>query len=111
MTLRILIDAQLPPGLTEKLGQTGLDAIRVRHIGLGAASDASIWSHARTSADVLITKDIDFVQLCRSDPSGPAVVWVRLGNVTNAALWRALEPALPEIVAALETGERIIEVR
>lgn len=38
-------------------------------------------------------------------------IWIRIGNVTNAALWRVQEPTLPQIVAALEAGERIVEIR
>lgn len=89
----------------------GRAASHVQRIGLGGASDQSIWRHAQETADALVTKDVDFVQLARADGSGPAVVWIRIGNVTNAALWRALEPALPDIVAALQAGERIVEVR
>jgi predicted nuclease of predicted toxin-antitoxin system len=78
-------------------------------IGLGDASDRAIWRQAL--ADALITKDVDFVQFARSDAAGVAVIWIRIGNVTNAALWRVLEPALPEIIAALRAGERIVEIR
>jgi hypothetical protein len=35
----------------------------------------------------------------------------RIGNVTSAAIWRRLEPLLPEIVSALKNGERLIEIR
>ncbi len=111
MTPRFLIDAQLPPALAERFAAAGFEASHVHRIGLGGASDRAIWRRAREMADALITKDMDFVQLARVDGAGPAVVWIRIGNVTNAALWRALEPALPDIVAALRTGERIVEIR
>ena len=111
MTPRFLIDAQLPPALAERLASVGFEASHVNRIGLGAASDLAIWRRAPALADALITKDIDFVQLARSDAAGVAVIWIRIGNVTNAALWRVLEPALPEIVAALRAGERIVEIR
>ncbi|MDP3257136.1 MAG: DUF5615 family PIN-like protein [Bosea sp. (in: a-proteobacteria)] len=111
MTPRFLIDAQLPPALAERLTAAGFESSHVHRIGLGGASDRAIWRRARETADALITKDVDFVLLARTDSSGPAVVWIRIGNVTNAALWRALEPALPDIVAALRAGERIVEIR
>ena len=38
------------------------------------------------------------------------IVWIRLGNISNSALWRALDPLLDEIVRALSAGERIVEV-
>ena len=111
MKPRFLIDAQLPPALAERLAAAGFKASHVDRIGLGGASDLAIWRQAPALADALITKDIDFVQLARSDALGVAVIWIRIGNVTNAALWRVLEPALPEIVAALRAGERIVEIR
>jgi predicted nuclease of predicted toxin-antitoxin system len=111
VTPRFLIDAQLPPALAERLAGEGFEASHVDRIGLGGASDLTIWRQAPALADALITKDVDFVQLARSDAAGVAVIWIRIGNVTNAALWRVLEPALPEIVAALRAGERIVEIR
>lgn len=110
MSLRFLIDAQLPPTLAQRLAALGHEAHHVNRIGLGGADDASIWSHAARGGAVLVTKDEDFVALARRDPRGPAVVWVRIGNTTNDALWRALAPVLAEIVGALERGERIIEI-
>jgi predicted nuclease of predicted toxin-antitoxin system len=44
----------------------------------------------------------------RSD--GPAIVWVRLGNTTKNTLLRVMTAALPQIVAALESGEVVVEV-
>ncbi|WP_291828042.1 DUF5615 family PIN-like protein [Bosea sp. (in: a-proteobacteria)] len=111
MTPRFLIDAQLPPALAERLAAAGFEASHVHRVGLGGASDRAIWRRACETADALITKDVDFVQLARSDAAGVAVIWIRIGNVTNSALWRVLEPALPDIVAALRAGERIVEIR
>jgi predicted nuclease of predicted toxin-antitoxin system len=107
---RFLIDAQLPPGLADWLGTRGHVAEHVNRIGLGAASDSIIWRHAIRTRATLLTKDEDFVALARENPSGPHVVWVRIGNISNNALWRTLDPRLDEIVQSLKAGERIIEV-
>jgi hypothetical protein len=37
------------------------------------------------------------------------LVWLR--NVTNDALVGAIVSALPEIIAAIEAGERVVELR
>jgi predicted nuclease of predicted toxin-antitoxin system len=57
------------------------------------------------------SKDADFAVLRLQAASGPAVVWLRLGNVGNDALIEAVLSALPEIVAAIEAGEGVVEVR
>jgi predicted nuclease of predicted toxin-antitoxin system len=108
--LRFLIDAQLPPALASHLIAIGHEAEHVNEIERGVATDAEIWAYAIEAGAVIVTKDEDFAALARDDPSGAPVIWIRLGNVTNRALWAALEPLLAEIVEALEAGERLIEI-
>lgn len=109
--MRFLIDAQLPPALAERLTALGHEAEHVANAGLTGAADSEIWKHAVAVGAVVVSKDEDFANRAQ-DPGGTTqVVWIRLGNVTNAGLWRALEPRLDEIVGALEAGERLIEVR
>ncbi|HEX4042153.1 MAG TPA: DUF5615 family PIN-like protein [Xanthobacteraceae bacterium] len=108
--IRFLIDAQLPPGLGRWLAARGFEAEHVNRIGLGPKSDLDIWRHAGWTGACLITKDEDFVALAGKETGGPKVVWIRIGNISNAALWQALDPQLDEIVQALNAGERIIEV-
>ena len=110
MMIRFIVDAQLPPALAEYLSRRGLPARHVNRIGLGVASDTEIWAYAVQHQAVLITKDEDFVQLAQRTTAGTAVVWLRLGNITNPALWNALEPILSDIVSAVEAGDRIIEI-
>jgi predicted nuclease of predicted toxin-antitoxin system len=109
--LHFIVDAQLPPALVDQLRRAGHDADHVNTIGFGAAEDAEIWAYASRRRSVIITKDEDFVALVTRDPTGPAVVWVRLGNTTRRTLWHALEPLLPELVEGLGEGERLIEIR
>lgn len=106
--MRFLIDEQLPPGLVDRLRKKGHVAEHIRDIGLGGAPDARIRAHASRTGAVLITKDEDFAAAGKARKF--AVLWIRLGNTTNKALWAALEPNLPEIVAAIERGERLIEI-
>jgi predicted nuclease of predicted toxin-antitoxin system len=108
--VRFLIDAQLPPGLARHLSRRGYPADHVNQVGLGAASDTAIWRYAAQTAATLITKDEDFVALAAHDQAGSQVVWIRIGNIGNEALWRTMEPLLDEIVTALNSGERIVEV-
>lgn len=115
--IRFLIDAQLPPGLALQLTARGYPAEHVNRINLQIASDGAIWRHATktgatliTKGATLITKDEDFVALADRKRTGPQVVWIRVGNIGNNALWRAIEPILDEIIEALNAGERVVEV-
>jgi predicted nuclease of predicted toxin-antitoxin system len=108
--IRFLLDAQFPPGLAERLTAHGYPAEHVNRVHLGTAGDEAIWRHAQRIGATLVTKDEDFAALASRDPNGPQVVWTRIGNISNDALWRALEPLLEEIVQSLDAGERIVEV-
>jgi predicted nuclease of predicted toxin-antitoxin system len=111
LTARFVIDAQLPPALAVHLAARGFLAEHVNRIGLREAHDVSIWEYARRHDATLITKDEDFVALARREESGPQVVWIRCGNIANDPLWAALSAVLDEVLAAIEIGERIVEVR
>jgi len=108
--MRFLVDAQLPPGLAIYLSRREFPSEHVSRVGLRGAHDLSIWKYAVKNGFVLMTKDEDFVILARQRARGPQVVWIRLGNITNAALQTALDPLLDEIVNGLRAGERLIEV-
>jgi predicted nuclease of predicted toxin-antitoxin system len=59
---------------------------------------------------VLITKDEDFVTMrALSRSGGPAIVWVRVGNTTRVALIAVSASVLPEILAAIERGETVVQ--
>lgn len=77
---------------------------------MGVASDDAIWKYAASTGASLITKDEDFAALAAREPNGPQVVWLRVGNISNDALWRAINPQLDDIVAALNAGERVVEI-
>ncbi len=107
--MRFLIDAQLPPALARRIEALGHSAEHVADCGLSAAADTAIRSYAAAAGAVIITKDEDFA-VRDALQKGPPVVWVRLGNTRRAELLRRMEAALPEIVAALERGETLVEI-
>ena len=107
---RFLIDAQLPPGLAVHLREYGHVAEHVNRVRLGGTTDIAVWNYAKRHGATLITKDEDFLALARRERSGPQVVWIRIGNIGNDALWRRIEPVLNDIIESLKAGERIVEV-
>lgn len=85
--------------------------IHVEEVGILLATDQAIWDHAVANAQTIITKDEDFknILLLGSPPKTP-VVWIRIGNCSNAALMQWFQPLFPQILAYLEQGEYLIEL-
>lgn len=109
--MKFLVDAQLPPALCRWLADAGCEAQAVRDIGLREADDAAIWRHAVATGDVIVTKDEDFARRLHASETGPRVVWLRVGNTSNAALRAWFIPRVPQIVRLIAEGARLVEIR
>jgi len=109
--VKFLVDAQFPPALAQWLAEAGCEAQAVREIGLRDADDGAIWRHAEASGSIIVTKDEDFAQRVHATENGPSVVWLRVGNTSNAALRAWLVPRVPQIVALIGQGTRLVEIR
>ena len=109
--MRFLVDAQLPPALAKWIADKGYSASAVRDQGLQSSDDGSIVSFSTASDWVVVTKDEDIVERALGRKDGARVVWLRIGNSTNQALFAWLEPLWPEVIRQLEQGQRVIEVR
>lgn len=108
--MRYLVDAQLPPAFARWLSERGDSAEHVADLGLLGADDDELWSRASELGAVVISKDEDFALRAQLGRGGPAVVWVRLGNVRNDELLRRCARLWPAVAAALERGEKLIEL-
>jgi len=109
--LKFLVDAQLPPALAAALRETGHDVQAVRDLGLREAEDSDIREYAMANQVAVITKDQDFVERRLSSQSAPIVVWLRIGNTSNRALLAWLLPLWPEVIARINAGDKLVEVR
>ncbi len=108
--MRFLIDEQLPPGLARWLDGEGYPSDHVVDLGLSGAPDDDIEFMAIMMDAVIWSKDAGFVRRARQSTM-LQVVWLRLGNTTNAELQARLAPRLQAITAKLADGEKLIEVR
>ncbi len=105
------IDAQLPPQMALWLTQTyGVTAVALRELGLRDARDTEIFMAAREAQTVIMTKDIDFVDLVTRLGIPPQILWVTCGNVTNRRLQEILSRTFPEALNLLELGQAIVEI-
>lgn len=107
--MRVLIDAQLPPGLRGWFHERGIHADHVADVLEGQAPDAAIAAYAAASGSILLTKDDDF--RLRHPPGDYRLVWVRCGNITNRALRDWLAGRWDEVWQRIDEGEIFIELR
>lgn len=108
--MRFLVDAQLPPALARWLDDRGQQAEHVWDCGLTQATDAETWEYAAQAGAVLVTKDEEFAERRASGHAGPPIVWISLNNTRCREFLNKFESILPELLAALDGGEVLIEI-
>jgi predicted nuclease of predicted toxin-antitoxin system len=74
--MRFLVDANMPRSAAVRLQQMGHDAVDVRDIGLGGATDDVIAAHARHDKRALVTRDFDFADIRNYPPADYAGIVV-----------------------------------
>ncbi|MDP9349721.1 MAG: DUF5615 family PIN-like protein [Gemmatimonadota bacterium] len=105
------IDAQLSPALAPWIAdEFGIEAYSVKHLGLRDAEDREIFRAARESGAVVLTKDNDFVLLLQQHGPPPQVLWITLGNTSNARMRQVLLRTLPAALDLLRRGEPLVEI-
>lgn len=109
--MKFLVDNQLPAALARHLSAQGHECRHVLDLGLDESDDATIWHRVVAESFVLISKDEDFLHMANRPNAGVQFIWVRLGNCRKQALLSAFDTLLPQLVAALQTGTRVVEVR
>ncbi len=107
----VWIDAQLSPYLVPWLSsECGVEALAVRDLGLREAEDREIFLAAREADAVVLTKDRDFVLLLELLGPPPQVIWLTIGNTSNAHLRKVLSKSLNSALDLLRRGEPLVEV-
>ena len=106
--MKFLLDQNLPASLIPLLEHLGHEGLHVRDLGMGEATDAQIWAEAGRCHAVVVSKDSDY--LAFAGDTG-RFVRIRSGNRSNRELFAMVEHGWPGVVAALEAGERIVELR
>ena len=90
MPIRLLLDENLSERLVRVLARSFPDSLHVRVLGLGGATDLTLWELAIREKCVLVTKDEDFVTLSVLRGPPPKVVWINAGNAGTSAVTRLL---------------------
>jgi predicted nuclease of predicted toxin-antitoxin system len=102
----VWIDAHLSPALAPWMAERfGVEAYSLKFLGYRDAADHEIFRAAREAAAVVMTKDGDFLRLLEQHGSPPQVLWVTLGNTSNARMKEMLEATFGELFSKVVDGE------
>lgn len=105
------IDAQLSPALAPWIAERfKVEAFSVKYLGYRNAADRQIFQAARDAGTVVMTKDGDFLRLLEQHGPPPQVLWVTLGNTSNARMKEVLVRTFERAAALLDSGEALVEL-
>lgn len=109
--MKLLLDQNLSRRLLPELEAVFPGSSQVQLLGLDRADDATIWSFAREQGYAIVTKDADFLELSVVKGVPPKVVWLNLGNVSNAVIRGTLLAQASTIKQFLATSvEGVLEI-
>ncbi len=104
-------DAQLSPHLAPGLSsEFDVEARAIRDLGLRDAKDREIFLAAREAGAVVLTKDSDFVLLLEQLGAPPQILWLTIGNTSNAHLKEVLSKSFTSVREILLKGEPLVEI-
>src|SRR3990167_6287721 len=82
--MRLLFDNNLSPNLVKKLRRQFPGSAHVFTLNIHTLSDEDLWEYARSNGFVVVTKDVDFIELQFLRGYPPKIVWLTMGNVSTA---------------------------
>jgi predicted nuclease of predicted toxin-antitoxin system len=104
--MRLLLDANISWRLTIKLRLEFEDCLHVDHIGLNIpAKDTEIWNYALEHQLLIVTNDVDFLNLAVAKGYPPKVVLLKTGNQSTAFIEALLIKHKAEINALYEAED------
>ncbi len=107
----IWLDAHLSPALATWLSnEMGQPATHLRALGLRHAKDREIFAQARQANVMLMTKDVDFVDMVMRMGTPPSIIWLTCGNTSNDALKALLRATLTKSIELIGQGEPLVEI-
>lgn len=103
--MKLLLDQNLSWRLLQETESAFPGSGHVRLLSMETASDSAIWSFAQEQGYAILTKDADFVELAALYGPPPKVIWLNLGNVSNAIVRSKLLAHTEAIHAFLADAE------
>jgi len=88
--MKLLLDENLSRRIVPFLQADFPGTSQVALEGLEQGSDLDVWRYARDNGFVIVSKDSDFYELSLLHGTPPKVIWLRVGNVSKAAVMQLL---------------------
>lgn len=105
------LDAQLSPYLARWISEEfGIEAHPVRELGLRDAKDREIFLAAREAGATVLTKDSDVVLLLEQLGPPPQILWLTIGNTSNAHLRKVMTKSFASALELVQRGESLVEI-
>lgn len=95
--MKLLFDHNLAPSLVRRLTDLFPESEHVFNVGLSESTDIEIREYAYESQLIIVTKDVDFSDLCVMRGFPPKVVWIRRGNCSVESMESLLREHYDEI--------------
>lgn len=107
----VWVDAQLSPRIARWLSERfGVEAIPIRDLGLREAADQQIFEAAKAAGAIVMTKDLDFIEMVERLGPPPQIIWITCGNTSNQKLRELLGDLFQDAMRMLYTGEPLVEI-
>lgn len=81
--MKLLVDANLSPGLIKSLGKDFPESIHVFSLGI-EGDDNLIWDYAVQHGFILLSKDSDFYHRSRQAKNSPKIIWFKKRNCSTS---------------------------
>ncbi len=106
--MKLLLDENLSRRLVGQLADLFPGSVHVSSEDLLQASDASVWSHAKSFGFCIVTADADFYELAITLGPPPKVVWLKGCDYPTAVAARLIRDQAIRIMEFLEDPERAV---
>lgn len=107
----IWLDAQLSPVLANWIrSEFKVQCFPIRDVCPVNIPDEALFLKAKGSADLIITKDVDLVNILQHVGPPPSILWLRMGNTSNARLKAVFSKQMAEVLRMIEGGEPLVEL-
>lgn len=97
--MKLLLDQNLSHRLCGRLADVFPGSVQARLIGMDRSDDTQLWQHAKAQGLVIVTQDVDFVNMSLLHGHPPKIIWLRCGNQTSEVIEKILRTNLNAIRA------------